>query len=922
MRVDIRLLGGFDVVIDGAPVPDDAWRRQAPAALVKLLALARGHRLRREQVIDSLWPDLLIEEAAPRLHKAAHYARTALGDSTSVVLSGETVSLFPAADLVVDVDRFEAAAEAARTHGSSSSAAEAVEIYRGDLLPDDLYEPWTEEDRERLRLSHGEMLQIRGRWDLIVAADPLDETAQIRLVQDHVERGDRRAALRQLDLMERVWQRELGEALSAAALAVRDEALALPIESAPGARPAPSAPVPQPPTPTVGRDRDIERVVGMLETSRTVTLLGPGGVGKTRLAAEVAIRHSGSTSIESCFVDLTKVAEAGLVPGLITRELGVHVEAGGDMGQTLVEALEHRPLLLVLDNFEHVLDAAEFVPRLVQSLPDLRVLSTSRARLRVAGEQVYDVTPLSMEPVADESGPPDAITLFGQAAEAVDPAFDLTLHLADVASICRAVDGLPLAIELAAGHVRTLPPSLLLARLGARLESTSGGSRGAPERQQTVPATIDWSLRLVGDAERDLFTRLGVFAGPVPLEVVEGVCGEPGADVVELLSRLVDHSLVRRVTDARGVTRFVLLELLRERAGALLLEEADLADDLARRHAAYLADFLDDLDERRWGEASSRWIEDITALHTEIRAAHAWAVSHAEVDLASRLTVGLGTYWHREGHQIEGREWVQEALTHGADLDEYVLARLHIAAGFVAWTHDQPLGRRHWEEAVRRFRELGHDRYLAYSLALTSATYEGDPDHFESAVATCEEAIALARAVGERPLLAQALNILGELTRVAGDDRAVDAYAEGLELATAADDHAHMAMFLGNLGDLAEQRGDFEESHRLCLEGVRLSWSHGHRLVAAMVLMQLARPQVGRGRPEDSALFLAAGEKAMRRLGVGMQPGYRVEHVQIVAGLREKLGDEALQRLTAEGAALSLDQAVALALAEDDDLEG
>ena len=422
MRVDIRLLGGFEVVVDGVPIPDDAWSRRAPAALVKLLALSRGHRLRREQVMDSLWPELLVDNAAPRLHKAAHYARTALGGD-SVVLSGESVSLFPHADVVVDVDLFDAAVEAVRVKEETQRAAEAAELYRGELLPDDVYEGWTEQERERLRLTHSEMLEELGRWDLIVAADALDEVAHLQLIQHHIDRGDRRAALRQLDVMEKVWERELGEGLGEAALDLRREALGLPVEVTVGP-PATRAPVPEPATPTIGREQDIARVLELLDTNRTVTLLGPGGVGKTRLAAEVALRRSGETSVESCFVDLTKVHEPGLVPGLVARELGIRFETEDDAEQMLEEALRGRPLLLVLDNFEHVLDAAEIARRLVDRSLDVRVLSTSRARLRIAGEQVFDVAPLSLESArhsADgETRSPDAIVLFDQVARALD----------------------------------------------------------------------------------------------------------------------------------------------------------------------------------------------------------------------------------------------------------------------------------------------------------------------------------------------------------------------------------------------------------------------------------------------------------------------------------------------------------------------
>jgi predicted ATPase/DNA-binding SARP family transcriptional activator len=923
MQVDVRLLGGFEVAVDGEQVPADAWRRRAAASLVKLLALQPGRRMLREQVMDALWPDLLVDEAAPRLHKAAHYARAALGARDALVLSGDLVCLLPGAEVRLDIDAFDRAAAVAAGESDPTVAERALGHYRGDLLPEDLYEPWTEEARETRRLRHHELLRQAGRWEELLEADPVDEEAHLRVMRERLERRDRRAVLRQFERLEKALDAELGVSPGEAARALREEALALPVEDATG-RPSGrrATPVPLPPTRTIGRELDITQVLDLLARSRVVTLLGPGGVGKTRLAVESALQHSEMESVEVCFVDLTQIDRPELVPEVVVRELGVHNGSQADTSNLLREALRGRSLLLVLDNYEHVVEAGRLVGEIVSWSDGVRVLCTSRARLNVAGEHVLDVAPL---PVGDDGddflvpsgGPGDAVELFAQVASAVDPGFDLAHCLDDVVAICRTLDGLPLAIELAAGHVRTLPPVLLRTRLATRLGSSSGARRDAPARQQTIPATIDWSLQLLGPEERRLFARLGVFAVAVPLQAVERVCSDATCDVVDVLGRLVDQSLVRRLPGPReDEWRFGLLELMRERARELLVgEERAWVEE---QHARYVAQVTDELDEHRWTLAADRWIDLITEFLPGIRLARTWAETHGEAELAARLAADLGAFWHREGHYAEGRRWVTESLAHADELDDELVARLHLAAGFVEWPRDQRVARRHWKHAVESFRRLGHRRYLAYSLGLTSGTYIGERERYDVAMRLCDESIGLAREVGERPLIAQSLNIKGELARVQGDDdTAYAAYAEGHDLAAAAHDRAHLSVFLANLSYLADHRGDYLESRHLGCESLRMSWALGRRMMSAWSVSELAGPELGLGRPERGAVLVGAADHALEMLGVTRHPGDRPEHRRVVAGLRAALGEATFAPLRAKGAELSLPEAVALALSEE-----
>ena len=908
MRVDIFLLGGFSVVVDGRPIAAQAWSRRNASALVKVLALQPDRRLPRERLIDLLWPDLLLDTAAPRLHKAAHHARTTLGSTSGVVLGGDVVSLLPDDEVVVDVALFEEAAQ------DPDVVQRAIDLYRGDLLPGDPYATWADDERQRLRARHLDLLRAAGRWADVAALEPLDEEAHLHVVREHVEGGRRARALRHLETMDRLWRDELGLGPGTDALALRARAESMPTIDPTRLVPNRAAmPVPRPPTRTVGRSHDVASVLSLLEDSRLVTLLGIGGVGKTRLAAEVAHEFARTTGLRTCYVDLTKVADPSQVAELVVRELGIRAGDDQPVMQVLREALLRQSLLIVMDNYEHVADAADVVPRLLQMSGDLRVLVTSRARLRVAGEQVFEVRPLPVGE-SEAAGPfGDAVALFDQVARSVDPDFDLGQHLDDVTEICRSVDGLPLAIEIAGGHLRTLSPSLLRERLAGRLASGSAAARDLPDRQQTIPAAIDWSLQLLGPEERRLFALLSVFQGSVTLDAVEAVWTE--GDVVDPLGILVDHSLVRRTTGVRGEPRFGMLALVRDHAATLLDAERER---VGAAHASYVAARLGDLYERRWTDAADRWLDEIGELFREVRTAHAWAVRRDDWALAARITAALGAYWFLEGHHGEGQRWVEEALAHETELDRATSARLHLAAGFLAFPRSQPDARQHWQRAVELFRELGEIRLLAYALAVTSATYVGVGEHHGLAMQLNDEALHLARRDGGPALVAQALNIRGELTRVAGDDDlARAAYEEGLQISCDLDDEMYVSVFLANLSYLADHRGDYAEARRLTHEALQICWSVGRRLMAAWTISQLAGPEHGLGNSRLAAVLIGAGDEALRVLGARRHPGDVPEHDRVQAGVRAALGDQTFERLRSEGAAMSLDQVLAIVLDDE-----
>jgi len=356
-----------------------------------------------------------------------------------------------------------------------------------------------------------------------------------------------------------------------------------------------------------------------------------------------------------------------------------------------------------------------------------------------------------------------------------------------------------------------------------------------------------------------------------------------------------------------------MLALVREHAARLL--HHDEQDTIAAAHAAYVAAFLEELYERRWTDAAGRWLDDITELLPEVRAAHDWAWRHGDLALTARITAALGAYWHLEGHHAEGQRWVGEMLASEDELDPAVSARIRLAAGFLEFPRSQPEARRHWQRATELFRQLGETRLLAYALAVTSATYLGEHEQYARAMRINDEALALGRSVGGPALIAQVLNVRGELTRVAGEDGlAQAAYEEGLQISRTIGDEIYVSVFLANLSYLADHRGDYQEARRLTREALRICWSLGRRLMAAWTISELAGPEHGLGHSELGAVLIGAADDALRVLGSRRHPGDLPEHDRAVAGIRAALGEELYKRLHAEGARLSLDQALALVL--------
>ena len=607
--------------------------------------------------------------------------------------------------------------------------------------------------------------------------------------------------------------------------------------------------------------------------TRLVTLTGPGGVGKTRLALAAARAAGGAFPDGVVFVPLAALADPGPVPAAVAQALGLREAADSPSLPAVHVVLRDARLLLVLDNCEHVLDAcAALADALLQGCPRVTILATSRAPLGVAGEVPWRVLPLAVPADSGAAAPGaasvvarhDAVRLFADRARTVQPAFAVTeQNAAAVARLCRRLDGLPLALELAAARVRVLTVDELLRRLDDRFRLLTGGGRTAPPRHQTLRALVEWSYGLLDEPDRRLFDRLGVFAGGFTLAATERVAGGGGlaaGEVLDGLTRLVDQSLVQPEPGPDGVGRYRLLETLRQYA-AERLAAAGETEALARRHADHFVVLAESAEPALLGPDQATWLDRLEAELDDVRAALRWCVDRGQAERGLRLAGALWKFWHVRWYRSEGRRWLETLLTlpeprppdgpqeTAGPRPAAVRAKALFAAGLLAWLQvdlaragvryrqslalyealedqqgiawtrgglgmvalrgDDPAAARPLiQEALARYRASGDERDIALGLEHLGMLElaEGRPGAARRAL---EESVALQRRAGDGPLLQTALGLLGEAALLEGDPGAARRHwEEALAVARELGYRGSLVTALCNLGTLAQAAGD------------------------------------------------------------------------------------------------------------------
>jgi predicted ATPase/class 3 adenylate cyclase len=675
--------------------------------------------------------------------------------------------------------------------------------------------------------------------------------------------------------------------------------------------------LPQQPSTLIGRDDDVTAIVGMLRDHRLVTITGTGGVGKTRLAIHVGARASDVFRDGVWLIELARTRRSAEVTQLIAEQLGVDGASDEGAEAAIADLLRERSALLILDNFEHVVAAAPVVSRILAGAPRVHALVTSRERLLIDGERTYPLAPLA----TPDSEPGTAgqvsaaVALFLDRARSHDPTFDPAEEdRAAIAEICGLVDGLPLAIELAAAQSRVLPVTAVRDRLGRGLDALAGRARDRPARHRTLRATLAWSYDLLPAEEQRLLERLAVFDGGRNLDAVEAVCGAD-LDVVGGLTALVDKSLVQRRIGADGDVRFVLLEVVHEFARERL-EASGHEDAVRSAHAHHFAALAATADAELVDEDARRWEDLVSENLGNIRTALRWAFDGADADVGARITASLYLYWRWGGAYDEGRRWIDRALQHPDLLDCAMRGRLNAALGSYEIDVDPAGSRHHWLSALTDFRDCGDAVREVHALGMLALSYVGDDDHYEEACRRTAEGVRIARTIhSNRRVLADALSARGEVARAAGDlAEAAAAYDEAIALIGPTGDQRYVAILQSNLAAVVRHRGDPRKALQLSTEALATLAKEPRRDLAAMALGEVAGHEQGVGRAERSATLLGAANAAMERLRFPRQPVDRLEYERVRAALVATLGAPRVVALEASGAQMSLDDAIDLAL--------
>ncbi len=934
--LEIRLLGQFDVRRDGTPV--DIPSRPAQS-LLAYLALHPGTPQRREKLAGLFWPDAAEANARSNLRAALWRIRKSLeggppAEPGYLLVDEIALAFDPRADFWLDAAALE------RRLDEGASAAELVEVvsvYRGELLPG-FYDEWVVLERERLQalFEHkmkrlldrlvaeqrwSEALELGERW---IALGHTPEPAYRALMAAHAGLGDLSSVAAAFQRCAEALWRELGVEPSEETRAqyeglTRAERSAHASVSA--ARPSAATPavrLPVPATPFVGREQELVEVGRILDDPdcQMLTLVGPGGIGKTRMALQAAARQAqaGAYPDGVCFVPLAPLNSAQFIVSAMASALQFAFYGSADPKEQLFNHLRHKAALLVMDNFEHLLAAGasaesgtELLSELVAFAPRLKLLVTSRERLNLQGEWLYELDGLDCPESerADGAESFGAVQFFAHSARRIRPNFVLSpATLPGVVRICRLAGGLPLAIELAAAWVRALSCDGIAAEMERQLDFLSSSMRDLPKRHHSLRAAFDHSWKLLSDDERRAFRRLSVFRGGCERQAAEQVAGASLA----LLSALTDKSLVRR-SDAG---RFELHELLRQYAHEKL-SEAGETEAVHRWHRDWFLRLAEEAELGLQGREQLNWLRRLEAERGNVRAALEWCMQTREAEPALRLAACMAGFWWRRSYLTEAREWLDRVLALGAGAPASTRWKALFWAGLIRGDlGDRKQALALAEQSLSLSRQAGDPLGLAYSIALMGYQTHFAGDH-ERAEALLEQSLIRFREIGHQWGSAWTLLFLADARMRQGKiEVAAALWEDCLVLSRELGDVWCIAFALGGLGDTARMQGDYRRAAELLREGLSLQLEHGNRMDATFALEALAILAAAQQQPRKAARLWGAAEALRKAINAPLPAAYQRDYEPYLAEARAELGEAAYAAAWAEGRAMPLEQALAV----------
>lgn len=1007
--LEIRLFGAFDVQINGSPLPP--LRSRKGQWLLALMVLRNGREVERSWLAGTLWVDSSETQGFSSLRRSLTDLRQAMGDAATYLSSPTTHTLLlDLTNAFADIVEFDKNIK----KGDRQSLEEAVSLYKGDLLEGCL-EEWVLLERESRRQEYLNALEKMAQFAIqagdsatavrhlrsVISAEPLRETAQRALMEALFASGDYAAVLMTYRELRLLVRQELNSEPSAETTALfqrlRSEARSR-IQNPPAATPVPPVNKPSPVPPStgnlprplsklIGRENEVEQICEKLNQFRLVTLTGSGGVGKTHLAIQVAQEYSLDASGGIWFVDMAVQTEPDQVPQTVAKTLGLRDEAGSSPLNDLIDHLQNHSTLIILDNCEHLIEACALLAKtLLENCPSLRILATSQQALDILGEAAWRVPSLTF-PKSEDALPIErlqeysAVQLFLENATNLLPHFAFTARNApSIIQICRQLDGIPLAIKLAAARLKVLSPEQIAARLKDRFQLLTGGSRLSVSRHQTLRAAVEWSYDLLTEEERQLLCALSVFMGGWTLEAAEYVgvrCqvsgdGEQRSGIathnsdprpptpdtrhrtpfLDLLTSLVDKSLVF-VEVGEEETRYFMLETIRQ-YGAEKLEEYGWTALYQKRHQEWFLQLTEQAEAGMRSPEQVQWMERLDRDLDNLRQA-----LHHSILPEERLSMStsLWRFWHTRGYLEEGRRWLEEALKHAPDASPEVRVRGLNGATALAWSQgDYEVARSFMDEALPLARQKGDKRLLAQILH-NMGNILIPQGKYREARSFYEESLALRHELGDIHNVIATLNNLGvvahnmgdfELARslyqnslellVKGGDvwnqtsawiglgnvaksegryaEARSYYEQSLTVAQEMGDKDCIAGMLGNLGQLALYEGNVEEALRFQEESLLISREMGDKHGIALALESIAEVNRVEGKAELAAQIWGCMEVFRENMGSLIPACDIQEYNKAVDATREALGEEGFRIAWDKGRGMSMEQVMQLVFSQ------